>query len=322
MRGIFSRPDHKLAGESYVGRVLVLDAAKGGVATAWMLREMTARGIMPAALVLNAVNPIMVQGAALADFTMISGFDVDITQAIPNGAIGRGRPDRRATIHPYGSIARVGRNSVSPRLLVMTLSGHAGGLDHGSDAGNLALDQLLQGGGAAVRALGRRAAELDVTLLDRGIIERLAECVRELSDDLVRCALGGNHRVPGTEDEVDSGFPGRRHVGQAREPLGGRDGVNLDGASLDLRDDVERLVDHVVDLASDEVADGRPGAAIGYEIWREAELRVENEPRHMGDRADAGVAVGELRIVDLEVVDKLFQSRRGGVFLATIDCGV
>jgi hypothetical protein len=27
-----------------------------------------------------------VQGVALADFTMISGFDCDITQAIPNGA--------------------------------------------------------------------------------------------------------------------------------------------------------------------------------------------------------------------------------------------
>jgi hypothetical protein len=86
IRGIFSRPEHKLAGESYCGRVLVLDAAKGGVATAWMLYEMQARGVMPAALVLNRVNPIMVQGAALADFTMISGFDRDITQVIPNGA--------------------------------------------------------------------------------------------------------------------------------------------------------------------------------------------------------------------------------------------
>jgi uncharacterized protein len=38
-------------------------------------------------LVLNAVNPIMVQGAALADFTMISGFDCDITQAIANSAL-------------------------------------------------------------------------------------------------------------------------------------------------------------------------------------------------------------------------------------------
>jgi uncharacterized protein len=86
IRGVFSRPQHKLAGQSYVGRVLVLDAAKGGVATAWMLHEMKARGVMPAALVLNSVNPIMVQGAALADFTMISGFAIDITQAIANGA--------------------------------------------------------------------------------------------------------------------------------------------------------------------------------------------------------------------------------------------
>jgi len=86
IRGVFSRPEHKLAGESYRGRVLILDAAKGGVATAWMLHEMTSRGVMPAALVLNRVNPIMVQGAALADFTMISGFDLDITKAIPNGA--------------------------------------------------------------------------------------------------------------------------------------------------------------------------------------------------------------------------------------------
>ena len=87
VRGVFSRPQHKLAGESYVGRVLVLDAAKGGVATAWMLHEMKARGVVPAALVLNAENPIMVQGAALADFTMISGFDVDITSVVPNGAM-------------------------------------------------------------------------------------------------------------------------------------------------------------------------------------------------------------------------------------------
>src|SRR4051794_38944005 len=87
VRGVFSRPQHKLAWQSYVGRVLVLDAAKGGVATAWMLHEMKARGVVPMALVLNAVNPIMVQGAAHADFTMISGFDLDITQAIPHGSL-------------------------------------------------------------------------------------------------------------------------------------------------------------------------------------------------------------------------------------------
>jgi predicted aconitase with swiveling domain len=86
IKGVFSRPEHKLAGQNYNGRILILDAAKGGVATAWMLYEMAARRIVPAALVLNAVNPIMVQGAALADVTLVSGFDVDITRAIPNGA--------------------------------------------------------------------------------------------------------------------------------------------------------------------------------------------------------------------------------------------
>jgi uncharacterized protein len=85
--GVFARPEHQLAGLRYVSRVLVLDAAKGGVATAWMLHEMAARGAAPAALVLNRVNPIMVQGAAFADFTMISGFDCDITEAVPNGAL-------------------------------------------------------------------------------------------------------------------------------------------------------------------------------------------------------------------------------------------
>jgi uncharacterized protein len=29
-KGVFSRPSHKLAGQSYVDRILVLDTAKGG----------------------------------------------------------------------------------------------------------------------------------------------------------------------------------------------------------------------------------------------------------------------------------------------------
>jgi predicted aconitase with swiveling domain len=86
LRGVFSRPAHKLAGQSYRDRILVLDAAKGGVATAWMLHEMKARGITPRALVFNAVNPIMAQGAALADLPMLAGFDCDITSVIMTGA--------------------------------------------------------------------------------------------------------------------------------------------------------------------------------------------------------------------------------------------
>jgi hypothetical protein len=84
--GIFTRPTHRLVGQSYVGRILVLDTAKGGVATAWMLHEMTSRGVVPLALVFNSVNPILVQGAALGDVPMLAGFDLDITAAIPDGA--------------------------------------------------------------------------------------------------------------------------------------------------------------------------------------------------------------------------------------------
>ena len=85
-RGVFSRPTHKLAGQSYVGRILVLDTAKGGVASAWMLHEMASRSVVPLALVFNSVNPILVQGAAFGDITMLAGFDGDITALVPDGA--------------------------------------------------------------------------------------------------------------------------------------------------------------------------------------------------------------------------------------------
>ena len=84
--GVFSRPTHKLAGQSYVGRILILETAKGGVASAWMLHDMARRGVAPLALVFNTVNPILAQGAALADLPMLAGFDVDIVGEIQNGA--------------------------------------------------------------------------------------------------------------------------------------------------------------------------------------------------------------------------------------------
>lgn len=85
VKGVFSRPSHSLCGQSYAGKVLILNAAKGGVATAWMLRDMKARGMAPAALILNFANTIMAQGAAFADLAMIDRFDVDITRAVSSG---------------------------------------------------------------------------------------------------------------------------------------------------------------------------------------------------------------------------------------------
>jgi predicted aconitase with swiveling domain len=93
--GKFSRPTHKLAGQSYAGRILVLDTAKGGVASAWMLGEMAARRVVPLALVFNSVNPILVQGAAFAGIAMLAGFDGDITASVPHGAVVEIDPGKR-----------------------------------------------------------------------------------------------------------------------------------------------------------------------------------------------------------------------------------
>ena len=86
INGVFSRPQHALAGQSYRDVILVLNTAKGGVATAWMLHEMTSRGIAPKAILFNSVNTIVAQGAALAGMAMCDRFeDGDITQLISNG---------------------------------------------------------------------------------------------------------------------------------------------------------------------------------------------------------------------------------------------
>ena len=101
VNGVFCRPGHKLCGQSYVGRILVLNTAKGGVATAWMLHEMKSRRMAPLALLLNAANPIMAQGAAFAGLPLIDRFDVDITGVIETGD--------RVTVDPAGGLVTVRR---------------------------------------------------------------------------------------------------------------------------------------------------------------------------------------------------------------------
>ena len=86
IKGIFSRPQHVLVGQSYVDKILVLNTAKGGVATAWMLYEMVSRGMAPKALLLNSANTILAQGAALADMALCDRFeDGNVTALINTG---------------------------------------------------------------------------------------------------------------------------------------------------------------------------------------------------------------------------------------------
>ena len=86
IQGIFSRPDHELAGQSYVDKILVVNTAKGGVATAWMLYEMVSRGVAPKGLLFNTANTILAQGAALAEMALCDRFEAgDVTTLITTG---------------------------------------------------------------------------------------------------------------------------------------------------------------------------------------------------------------------------------------------
>ena len=86
VKGLFSRPQHKLFGKSYKNKILVLNESKGGVASAWMLYEMKVRDVVPKAILFNKANTILAQGAALANLTMCDRFiDGDITSLLKTG---------------------------------------------------------------------------------------------------------------------------------------------------------------------------------------------------------------------------------------------
>ena len=86
LKGIFSRPQHKLNGQSYVNKILVLNESKGEVASAWMLYEMSFRRLAPKAILFNKANTILAQLDALANLTMCDRFkDGDITSLLKTG---------------------------------------------------------------------------------------------------------------------------------------------------------------------------------------------------------------------------------------------
>lgn len=102
INGVFSRPQHKLYGQSYVDKILVLNTSKGGVASAWMLLEMKSRGLAPKAILFNSANTILAQGAALAQLTMCDRFeDGDVTGLIRTG--------ERVTVNPKRGVVMVER---------------------------------------------------------------------------------------------------------------------------------------------------------------------------------------------------------------------
>ena len=90
--GVVSRVTHALYGVSLVGKVCVFRTAKGGVATAWALLDMRERGVAPAALIFQAANPIMVQGAVLAGIPLMDRLEPDPLTLLRTGDLVRVRP--------------------------------------------------------------------------------------------------------------------------------------------------------------------------------------------------------------------------------------
>jgi predicted aconitase with swiveling domain len=99
-KGLFSRQGHKLYGHSYVDKILVLRTAKGGVASAWMLREMVEQGLAPKALIFDTVNPILAQGAAFANLPMVDRFEDDRACTVI-------RTDDQLEIDPHGGTVKI-----------------------------------------------------------------------------------------------------------------------------------------------------------------------------------------------------------------------
>ena len=90
--GVFSRETHALYGVSLVGKVCIFNTAKGGVATAWALLDMQARGVAPAALIFRTTNPIMVQGCVLGRVAIMDRLSPDPLETIKTGDRVRVRP--------------------------------------------------------------------------------------------------------------------------------------------------------------------------------------------------------------------------------------
>jgi len=84
-RGLISRPTHDLYGQSVSGRIFVFTTPKGGIATSWALFDLKARGLAPLALVCRRLNPVVAQGAVLANLTIVDRLDADPVTVLRSG---------------------------------------------------------------------------------------------------------------------------------------------------------------------------------------------------------------------------------------------
>lgn len=93
--GVISKIGHALEGVQLRDKILVLPSAKGGVAAGWAFLDIKAKGLAPKALVFGKTNPVMVQGAVLAEMTLTEGWEPSALEVIRTGDIVRIEPSER-----------------------------------------------------------------------------------------------------------------------------------------------------------------------------------------------------------------------------------
>src|SRR6516225_965671 len=184
----------------------------------------------------------------------------------------------------------------------------SGRLQDGRPARNLALDQIGESLRRTTRLVRKHAAELQQALTRRIVVERLDERFIELRHDLLGCTLGREQCVPGAHLVIgESCFLGGGNVGQDRRALLRGNGIGLDGIPIDLLDQVDDLVAHVVDLSADEIVEGRTGAAIRSDDVFHAKLGGQQRTGRKRHRAHAAVSLPHFCRRVLYTRDELLQ---------------
>ena len=83
--GEISRAGHALAGYNIANKILVIPAAKGGVAAGWAFYDLAQRGCAPLALICRKTNPVFVQGCVLAGIGIMHELDPDPVTSLHTG---------------------------------------------------------------------------------------------------------------------------------------------------------------------------------------------------------------------------------------------
>lgn len=83
--GEISRKGHAIEGVRIAGKILVVPAAKGGVAAGWAFYDLRQRGIMPLAIICRKTNPVFVQGCVLAGISIMHELNPDPVTELRTG---------------------------------------------------------------------------------------------------------------------------------------------------------------------------------------------------------------------------------------------